>query len=83
MTSAYANSNLETTDPMIEIFSEKVCELDVIRFVPFESDLENAIKDNTVEYIMNKAYIECDYIDTKFSVFQCCYPRPYFKPYSI
>ena len=66
MTSAFANSNIETHDPMIEIFSEKVCELDVVRFAPFESDLENAIKDNTVEKIMNMAYIDCDHINTKF-----------------
>ena len=66
MTSALANSNLETPDPMIEIFSEKVCELDVIKFAPFESDLEDAIKDKTIENLMNNAFIECDYIDTKF-----------------
>ena len=62
----FANSNLETLDPMIEIFSEKVCELDVIKFAPFESDLEDAIKDKTIENLMNNAFIECDYIDTKF-----------------
>ena len=34
--------------------------------VPFESDLEDTIKDKTVENLLNNAYIEYDYIDTKF-----------------
>ena len=50
--------------------------MDVIKFVPFESDLENAIKDSTIEKIMNTAYTENDYIDTKFVLVSWDVGRP-------
>jgi len=58
MTSAFATSNLETTDPLIEIISKKVCFLDVHHFRPFESDLEEPIKDPLAGNLLNAAF--CD-----------------------
>ena len=70
MTSAYATANIDTTNPLIEIISESVCYLDVIKFEPFESDLENAIVDRRKENVLNKAFIEPEYLtvneNTKF-----------------
>ena len=47
-------------DPKIETNLEKVCELDVSKFEPFESDLDHAIEDRTIENLMNKAIIHSD-----------------------
>jgi hypothetical protein len=51
---------------MIEIISETVCTLEVLKFEPFEPDLENAVIDPTVEKIMYFAFAEHEYLDSKF-----------------
>jgi hypothetical protein len=61
-------SDLDKTilDPMIEIISETLCTAEVLKFDTFESDLENEIRDPMVEKIMNFAFVEREYLDTKF-----------------
>ena len=61
-------SDLDKTilDPMIEIISETLCAAEVLKFDTFESDLENEIRDPMVEKIMNFAFVEREYLDTKF-----------------
>jgi hypothetical protein len=80
MTSAYATANIDTTDPLIEIISESVCYSNVIKFEPFESDLEDAIIDRTIEKLMNTAFIESDYVvvnkNTKFILVSWDVGRP-------
>jgi hypothetical protein len=69
MTSACATSNLEISDPLIEMISNNVCYLEVLKFRPFESDLEDAIKDPMEEKIMNTAFVEREYTITSNNKF--------------
>jgi hypothetical protein len=48
MTSAFATSNLEISNPLIEMISNNVCYLEVLQFRPFESDLEDAVMSNRI-----------------------------------
>ena len=59
-TMSFFASDLDDMDPKIETNLEKVCELDVSKFEPFESDLDHAIEDRTKENLMNKAIIDSD-----------------------
>ena len=43
-------------DPVIEINPETVCDIDILKFDTFESDLENAIKDPTADKLMNGSF---------------------------
>ena len=41
-------SDLENMDPMIESTPVTVCDVDILKFEPFKSDLDNAFIDSTV-----------------------------------
>ena len=44
-------SDLERMDPMIESIPVTVCDIDISKFEPFESDLENSIIDSVADKI--------------------------------
>jgi hypothetical protein len=56
------DSDLESMDLMIESIPETVCDIEILKFEPFESDLENAIIDSTADKIMNGAFSDRDCI---------------------
>ena len=58
-------SDLERMDPMIESIPETVSDVEILKFEPFESDLENAIIDSTVDKIMNSNKNKRLYFDKK------------------
>ncbi len=73
-------SDLERIDPMIESIPETVSDVEILKFEPFESDLENAIIDSTVDKIMNGAISDRDCItvtaNTKFILVSWDVGRP-------
>jgi hypothetical protein len=73
------DSDLESMDLMIESIPETVCDIEILKFEPFESDLENAIIDSTADKIMN-AFSDRDCItvtaNTKFILVSWDVGRP-------
>ena len=67
-------------DPMIEVIPDTVCDIDILKFDPFESDLENAIKDSTAYKLMNCSYNVQDCVtittNTKFILVSWDVARP-------
>ena len=65
---------------MLEIIGETVCDIDMLKFEPFESDLENAIIDSTTDKLMNSAFSERDCVilnaNTKFILVSWNVARP-------